>query len=450
MLWLPLAVAGLLAGIGSWAAVRHYAVARATGREAELLAAKRQATLLLVGVAAGFLATFAVPDAFSARMLRTGFEAAAVGAIADWIAVTALFRRIWLVGESDIIARQKDAIGDELAGFVQEKFLAPEALAALIRRHDLAQAVATWLVLPANTRRLADFLVTCVSGALQLLEAERIQQLFKDAARTLVAGVDLSHSAAQVLDALTAEGRHQQLLDQLIAKLLEACARPATREAIAQQIVDWLRTEHRVKQMVLPTEWLGDKGSEVIANNLGDWLEQVREDPAHKLRAAFDVQVHALVARLKADPAMRQKADEIKAYLLNDEALASYAGQLWASVSDWLRRDLEDPHSVLHRNVEAAAQWLARELAGDAELRRTLNDQLQAAARSAAPQFADFLARHIRDTVQQWDRRAMSHQVELAIGARLQKIRLNGTGMGFVIGLLLFLAGEAASRWLVR
>lgn len=450
MLLLPLGAAALVAAIGSWAAWRFHAPASDTPRERQLAHAKRRATLLLVGAAAGFLATFSVPHAFWAQLLRTGFEAAMVGAVADALAVTALFQRIWLVGESDIVARQKDAIGDELAAFVKDKFLDAESLAALIRKHDLAQAVADWLLQPANTRRVADLLVTCVSGALQMLEAERIQQLLKDAVRALVASVDLSRTTAQVLEALTAEGRHQQLLDQLIARMLEACSRPELRAAIADKIVAWLRTEHKVKQMVLPTEWLGEKGSEVIAANLGQYLLEVRSDPTHQLRVAFDAQVRQLVERLQADPLMQQKAEEIKSYLLNDEALARYAGQLWATLSGWIRQDIAAADSLLHRQLQAAAGWLARELGADAELRRTLDDQLEAVARSGAPQFAEFLTRHIRDTVHQWDAHSMTHQVELAIGARLQKIRINGTAMGFVIGLLLFLAAEAAERWLVR
>lgn len=448
MVLFPLAAAALVALAGSWWTFARYPVAGVPPREAHLARARRRATVFLFVAAAGFLATFAAPEAWLARLLRTGFEAAMVGAIADWIAVAALFGPIPLVSESDLIARQKDAIGDELADFVKDKFLDPESLAALIRKHDLAQGVAEWLAGEENAQRLAAFLGRTVAGALQLLEAERVQHLMKDAARALVGRIDMSRAASEVLETLTADGRHQQLLDQLVAKMLEACSRRSTREAIAQKIVDWLRTEHRVKQMVLPTEWIGDKGSEIIADNLGDYLEEVRSDPSHPLRSAFDEQVRRLVRRLQQDPLMQRKAEEIKAWLLHDEALGRYASQLWGTLSGWMRRDLDQPDSALQRNLAAAARWLGRELANDPELRRTLNVQLEAAARGAAPDFADFLTRHIRETVHHWDAREMVHQVELALGARLQKIRLNGTVMGFFVGLVLFLVGEAAGKWL--
>jgi uncharacterized membrane-anchored protein YjiN (DUF445 family) len=447
---LPFAAAGLVACLGAGWAFHFYPVGGTGGRDRLLAGAKRRAALWLVAVVAGFLATFAAPDAWLSLLLRTGFEAAMVGAIADWIAVAALFRRIWLVGESDVIARQKDAIGDELARFVHDKFLDADSLAALIRKHDLGQAVGGWLTQEANTHRLAGFLVKSVAGFMHVIQEDRIQELLKNAARTLIRGVDLSRSAGQVLETLTAEGRHQELLDQLIVKILDACSRRDTREAIAEKIVQWIRTEHKLKQLVLPTEWIGAKGGEIISENLGAYLQEVQADRGHALRVGFDRQVQQLVWRLQTDPLMRRKAEEIKEYLLNDEHLARYASELWGTLSDWIRKDIESIDSALHRNLVAAAGWLGQQVAADPELRRTLNAQLEAAARTAAPEFADYLTRHIRDTVHAWDSREMSHQVELALGARLQKIRLNGTAMGFALGVLLFLIEQAVNRWLVH
>jgi uncharacterized membrane-anchored protein YjiN (DUF445 family) len=348
--------------------------------------------------------------------------------------------------DTDVIARKKDEIGDQLAQFVQDKFLDPESLTALIRRHDLAAGLGDWLAQPANAQRLGNFLVRIVGGSLQLVEAERVQQLLKDATRTLLARADLSRSAGEVLDTLTADGRHQELLDQLIARVLQLLAAPRTREVIAQKIVDWLKTEHPRKQLVLPTEWLGAKGSELFSQQLGDWLDAVRTDPKHSLRVAFDQHVAQLIERLKTDPRMRQKAAQIKDYLLNDDDLGRYAAQIWGTVAAWLHRNVESEDSPLHRNLMAAAGWLGREIGADPELRRTLNAQLEAAARSAAPDFSSYLTTHIRDTVRQWDAREMAAQVELSIGPQLQKIRINGTLVGGAIGLVLFAAGEAVRR----
>lgn len=420
-----------------------------TEQRTHLARAKRRALLLLVLMAATLVVSFWLPPGLFASGLRMTCEAAIVGGLADWFAVEALFRPlpVPLIGrDTDVIARRKDEIGENLARFVQDKFLDADSLAALIRRQDLAADLGTWLAQEENTRRLGGFLVKCMAGSLQLVEADRVQHLLKQATRAVMADVDLSRSAGEVLDTLTAGGRHQELLDQVIAKMLHLLDKQGTREAIAGKIVLWLKTEHYRKQLVLPTEWLGDKGSQLIAEQLGRFLDEVRDDPAHGLRTAFDAQAADLIARLKGDPVMQQKAEQIKRYLLNDEDLGRYASELWRTVSEWLHKDLEDSDSQIHRNLMAAALWLGREISGDAELRRTLNAQLEAAARSAAPEFSAYLTTHIRDTVKNWDAREMSEQVELSIGTQLQKIRINGTLVGGVIGLLLFVGGEALRR----
>jgi uncharacterized membrane-anchored protein YjiN (DUF445 family) len=420
-----------------------------TEQRTQLARAKRRALLLLVLMAATLVVSFWLPPGLFASGLRMTCEAAIVGGLADWFAVEAMFRPlpVPIIGrDTDVIARRKDEIGENLARFVQDKFLDADSLAALIRRQDLAADLGTWLAQEENTRRLGGFLVKCMAGSLQLVEADRVQHLLKQATRAVMADVDLSRSAGEVLDTLTAGGRHQELLDQVIAKMLHLLDKQGTREAIAGKIVLWLKTEHYRKQLVLPTEWLGDKGSQLIAEQLGRFLDEVRDDPAHGLRTAFDAQAADLIARLKGDPVMQQKAEQIKRYLLNDEDLGRYAAELWRTVSEWLHKDLEDSDSQIHRNLMAAALWLVREISGDAELRRTLNAQLEAAARSAAPEFSAYLTTHIRDTVKNWDAREMSEQVELSIGTQLQKIRINGTLVGGVIGLLLFAGGEALRR----
>ena len=426
---------------------------RARPRVADQLAtlahAKANALMLLAIMGCTLVLSLSLPPGMFADGLRTTSEAAIVGGLADWFAVSALFRPlpVPVIGrDTDVIARKKDEIGDQLATFVQEKFLDADSLAALMRRYDLAAALGGWLSQEANTRRLGGFLVKCVAGSLHLIEEDRVQQLIKDAARTLLAKADLSRSAGEVLDTLTADGRHQQLLDQLIARLLQLLASQRTRDAMADKIVEWLRTEHYRKQLVLPTEWLGEKGSELAARQLGRFLDEVRTDPQHGLRVAFDAHVEDLVARLKTDPVMRQKAEQIKDYLLNDDDLGRYASQLWRTMSAWIHRNVESEDSPLHRNLVAAGGWLGQELAADPELRRTLNDQLEAAARSAAPDFSSYLTTHIRDTVRQWDGREMASQIELSIGPQLQKIRVNGTLVGGAIGLVLFAAGETVRR----
>lgn len=445
---LPLAAAVLVLFLGLAWAFRAYPVHGPQASAAALARAKRWPALLLAAMACGFLASFAVPHAGAAQLLRAGCEAAMVGALADWVAVAALFRRIPAVPESDLIARQKDAIGEELAHFVKDRFLDAESLVALIRRHDVAQVAGTWLAQEANARRVAALVLRVVSGALAFVGEQPVLNLLKKGARRYMETVDPAPAIGKLLQPFTWEGRHQQLLDFGLETLLHFLARPDTREMVADAIVQWLRTEHRWKQMVLPTEWLGDKGSEIVAERLGVFLDAIRHDRGHPLRARFDQQVADWVAQLQEDPGTREWWRSFMEELFSDELLTRFVSAQWSAFSDWVRQDIERPDSHLQRNVAAAAVWLGQELARDEELRAALNAQLAAAARRVAPEFGDYLSAHIRDTVRGWDGRELARQVEHALGPRLQKIRVNGTVMGFAIGVLLFFLERGANRWL--
>jgi uncharacterized membrane-anchored protein YjiN (DUF445 family) len=368
-------------------------------------------------------------------------EAAMVGALADWFAVVALFRRVPIPvvsAHTAIIPKNKHKIADNLAVFVQDKFLDVSSLVGLIQKHDPARSITGWLTQPANTARLGDYVVKLTSGILDLTDDVRIQVFIKDALRDVLAKVDLSQSMGSVLDTLTKDGRHQELLDTGIEQVVALLREPQAREFIAERIVEWVKTEYPKMEKMLPSAWLGEKGAEAIANAVNRMLEQISENPTHQLREKFDDAVQRLIVRLKSDPAFLQKGEELKRYLVEGEALSTYVKDMWGELRAWLKRDLQSSESALHARVVAMGQWVGRELAHDPALRQSLNDHLEDAARAMAPDFARFLTRHISDTVKNWDAHEMSRQIELNIGKDLQYIRINGTIVGGFIGLLLY------------
>ncbi|MEW5288743.1 DUF445 family protein [Erwinia papayae] len=415
-------------------------------KETELARAKRLPLLLLCGAAMVFIVTVLCPLWFPPSAwisaLKAISEAAMVGALADWFAVSALFRRvpIPLAGRhTAIIPRNKDRIADNLALFVQDKFLNTDALLTLIRRHDPAQMVASWLSMPANAATFSSYLLKMVRGFLDLADDQRIQSFMRRAIHKAIDKVDLSQSTAMVLESLTKNNRHQALLDDAIRQLLHLVNKPGTHEFIARQVVEWLKREHPLKEKMLPTEWLGEKSAGLAANAVKSILNDIEQDGTHELRQGFNRAVQRLIARLRDDPEMQLKAEEIKSWLKEDTALNTYISQLWGDLRSWLKMDLERPDSVLHARVSAAGQWLGETLMQDTQLRHSLNLHLEEAATRAAPEFSAFLSGHISDTVKSWDARDMSHQVELNIGKDLQRIRINGTVVGGVIGLILYL-----------
>jgi uncharacterized membrane-anchored protein YjiN (DUF445 family) len=410
-------------------------------KERELRQSKNLALGFFAGAVALFVLSLSLPVAWWSELLKAFSEAAMVGALADWFAVVALFRRVpipLVSRHTEIIPANKDKIADNLAAFVRDKFLDTDSIVGVIQKHDPAQKVADWLVKPANTELMGGYLVKIGSWVLDFTEDAAVQNFIGKAVHTMVGSVDLSRSAGTVLESLTREGRHQQLLDEAIGQLAALLHNEETQGFIAQGIVDWLREEYAFIEKMLPSELIGRKGADIAVRLAAGILHRVSEDREHPIRVRFDVFAHEFIERLKSDPAFAEKGEEIKRWLLEDDTLNAYLKSLWHDLKAWLKRDLESPDSELARRMAATGAWIGRTLAEDPQLRRSLNENLEAAARGAAPEFALFLTRHIADTVKNWDSREMSAQIELNIGKDLQYIRINGTLVGGMIGVLLY------------
>jgi uncharacterized membrane-anchored protein YjiN (DUF445 family) len=413
----------------------------------ELRQSKRLALSFFAGAAALFVLSLFLPVNWWTGLLNAFAEAAMVGALADWFAVAALFRRIPIPivsRHTEIIPANKHRIADNLAAFVHEKFLDTDSIVRLIQRHDPAGKVAGWLVKPENTARLGGYLVRTAGWALDFIEDAAVQNFVRRAVHGMIQGVDLSKTAGAILDTVTRDGRHQELLDEGIGQLARLLDNEETQAFIAQGIVDWLREEHALVEMLLPSELIGRKGADLTVKLAAGILKRVSEDPQHPLRQRFDAFTADFIVRLQSDPAFIEKGEDIKRYLIGDETLNGYLGALWGDLKGWIKADLDKDDSVLRRRLEATGAWVGRMLAEDPELRASLNENLELAARGAAPEFAGFLTRHIADTVKHWDSREMSEQVELNIGKDLQYIRINGTVVGGLIGVVLYLLSSLA------
>jgi uncharacterized membrane-anchored protein YjiN (DUF445 family) len=195
---------------------------------------------------------------------------------------------------------------------------------------------------------------------------------------------------------------------------------------------------------MLPSDLIGRKGADIAVRLAAGILQRVSEDPGHPLRRRFDLFTQEFIERLKSDPEFLEKSEQVKRYLLGDDTLNGYLASLWDDLKRWLKDDLASEQSVLRERIVAAGAWVGKALATDPQLRQSLNENLELAARSAAPEFASFLTVHIADTVKNWDSKEMSEQIELNIGKDLQYIRINGTVVGGLIGVLLYLASQLA------
>jgi uncharacterized membrane-anchored protein YjiN (DUF445 family) len=419
-------------------------------KEEELKRSKRLALSLLAAAAVVFIVTSLLPRGFWVDGVRAVSEAAMVGALADWFAVVALFRKVpipFVSRHTAIIPNNKNRIADNLAAFVDDKFLKPESLAAVILKTDPATSVAEWLKEPANRGYLANHLLKLLPEILATIDDARIQQLLRDALHTAIGKLELSPALGALLTGLTHDGRHQELLDDGMVALIGVMNRPATRELIAGQIAAWLKREHSTMSLVLPTEWISENGAVMIANTLNNVMENIAADRDHKLRAKFDEMVQRFITRLESDPSFAAKGEELKRYLRDGDTFNTYIAELWGSVRDWIKADIAGGDSRLNDGVTKASEWLSEELLAHPEMRASLNQHMAGMARTLAPAFSSFLTRHISDTVKAWDEKDLSHQIELNIGKDLQFIRVNGTLVGGLVGLLLY-ASTQAMQWL--
>ncbi|MCO5356752.1 DUF445 domain-containing protein [Acidovorax kalamii] len=411
--------------------------------------AKRQALGLLLLVTAVFIATSVVERGLWLNCVKAMAEAAMVGALADWFAVVALFRRpLGLpIPHTAVIARNQARIGRNLATFVRDKFLDVPSLVSLIRRHDPAERLAQWLTAPGNVALLGHQATRLASAALETVQDAQVERFIHKAMRALIGQVDMSRALATVLDTLTHNGRHQALLDDVLAKLIELLQNEQTRTWVAQSIVAWLKKDHPRTEKLLPSDWLGDKGSALLARALESLMADVAANPQHALRAQFDAAVQRFIERLRSDPEWARKGEEIRTWLQTDATVGGYVQTLWLDLRGALQRDLADADSVLARQVGKLGLWLGESLAGDAALRQSFNDRLERWVEGLAPDVSAFIAQHIEDTVRRWDTEEMTQLIELNIGKDLQYIRINGTVVGGLIGMVLFGVSHAGEIW---
>ncbi|MGJ7526107.1 DUF445 domain-containing protein [Variovorax sp. GB1P17] len=362
-------------------------------------------------------------------------EAAMVGAIADWFAVVALFRRpLGLpIPHTAIIPSNKDRIGAKLAGFICNNFLSTAQVLAKLRQFDAAGRIADWLARPASGEKLGEWGVAATRYGLSAFDDERVRDFMGRAAAAGLAKIDLSRLTGQALDALTAGGRHQALLDdvlQQVAGLLEGEEMQAhITEAIAREI----KTLRYVGLDQVAAKLATRKIVAAVARTIGE----LAAEPDHPMRKRFDHFVDDFVVRLKLDPEFQQRGEQIRAELIAHPALGDYLHGLWGELLAWLHDDLGRGNSTIRQRIASMAGALGTRLQADEPIRRWINEQIEAAAPLAIERYREDIRRYIEERVGEWNAEEMTLELERNIGRDLQFIRINGTLVGGLVGLLI-------------
>jgi uncharacterized membrane-anchored protein YjiN (DUF445 family) len=371
-------------------------------------------------------------------------EAAMVGALADWFAVVALFRHPLGVPipHTAIIKNKKDAIAGNLAGFIRDKFLATDTLISRLRAYNPAEHLAAYLMSPDNAAGLSRGLTRLCADSLDFIDDERVQQLLRSALSNRLENFDLAASVGTIIESLRVDNRHQLVLDDLLQRLAGWLASEEAQVRLARAIDDMCAKEYPLLVAFIPNRDQFARGTgEKIVKRVNAFIQEINADPAHEVRYRFDTAVTGFVARLKSDPELRSRVEAIKLQVVHDQSIAAYAASIGSALKSWLSSDLQQPQSKVLERISAAVAGLGATLANNRSLAESLNEHLETLVLHYGDTVRTAIAGHISGTVQQWGSDEYVNEIELSIGSDLQFIRMNGTLVGGVIGLLLHAIG---------
>jgi len=402
---------------------------------------KAVATSLLLVAAALYVTALALMPTYPgfAGYLRAFSEAAMVGAIADWFAVTALFRRpLGLpIPHTAIIPQNKARIGANLGNFICEHFLSREQVLQKVTEFDTARRLAAWLSKADNAAALSGIAVKLASHGIEALRDERVRQFVRNTAIAKLEQVDLAKISGQLLEVLTDDGRAQEMLDEVLDQIDRSLQGEAMQQRIAELLAaefNFLRWRVFGKELSLHNI-AGNWSAERVVKRISSVISEVNQDPDHPLRAHFDEQLHSLVRKLKEDPAFRVRAAQLRAQIIQHPALHGYLTGLVDDLVDWFETDIHSEDSELRHRLGQGARKLGTALAEDSEMQAWINDQILLMAGPLVERYRAAIGRYIAERIEAWDEDELVEQLEGQVGKDLQFIRINGTLVGGLVGV---------------
>ncbi len=396
---------------------------------------RRQATALLVLAAVAYVVTRRLGDDGWLGYANGAAEAALIGGLADWFAVTALFRHpLGLpIPHTAILPTRKDALGQSLASFVETNFFGDQVVAARIADRELSIRLGEWLADPSSARKVGDQLAVAVANIASLLEDDLVEdetgKLVLDRLRQVPAAPIL----ARVIRTGTTDGR----LDRLVERSLEGGAnllerhRPVFRRRLGEESPWWV------------PEFVDERVYRRIELGLRNFAEELKADPNHEFRVELKRRLVELADRLESGGEDADRVEELWHELLDLPEVRAWAASLWSASRGEIVAYVEDPTSPVRQRVEAAVVRFGERLVHEPELRERVDrwigrsvDRMLGAVRA---EISDLIA----STVEQWDATDASNRIEAAVGRDLQFIRINGTLVGALIGVVIHGVGLA-------
>ncbi|WP_390549697.1 DUF445 domain-containing protein [Qipengyuania sp. MTN3-11] len=398
---------------------------------------RRAATGMLVLMAAIFLWSGRYLDVHPAWGYIHAFaEAAMVGGLADWFAVTALFRRpLGLpIPHTAIIPENKDRIADTMAVFLRENFLIPQVVARRMREMNLAGAIGTYLADPGEEAggRIRAGAGEMLVEVLESLDPERLGTQVRAGLASAIERLEVAPLLGQILDAMIADGRHRPIIDSIIR----------WAGLVLEDNEDMVRAMiHARANALLRFTGLDERLANSVLDGLYKLLAEVLVDPDHPLRAKIEEGLVDLARGLRDDPEMRARIERTKADILANPAVAEWWQGVWERVRRKLIAMLRGEGGEDAGKLLASLTEMGEALRDDPRLQLQVNRFARRTAVGIATRYGDNIVRLVSETVRRWDAQTITDRIEGAVGRDLQFIRMNGTLVGGLVGLTIhFLA----------
>jgi len=391
------------------------------------------ATALLLLAAIVFVATLH-HDGFWG-FVNAGAEASMVGAMADWFAVTALFRHpLGLpIPHTALIPRRKDDIGHSLEEFVGENFLAEDVLRERIAIVQPASRIGAWLAQESNARSLVDEVSTVAAAALGRVRDEHIVELINEVLVPRLADEPIAPLLGGALEGALADNLHYGVVDLALVELHDwLVANPETVTDVLGERAPW---------WIPPA--LRDPAAARVHLEIVRWVADIRDDPYHRARSALDKLLAELADSLQHDPATQERAEQFKRRLLEHPQVIATSIDLWNAFRHALTTALRDDAGALRARLVAEAVGFGERLSADAALRERLDGLAADATVYVVKRYGKEATAVITHTIERWDGREASRRIELHVGRDLQFIRINGTLVGGLVGLVIHAVATA-------
>ncbi len=400
---------------------------------------KRRATGLLLVAFVVFIVTRLLEGRWPwLGYVRATAEASMVGGLADWFAVTALFRYPagLKIPHTAIIPNRKERIGRSLGNFVQNNFLSPAVIRQRLQQASIAHKLADWLAQPEHGEIVGRHAAASVSGLVQVLKDEEVQELIETSVSRRVRATQVAPLMGKALSLMTHGNRHQELLDsalKLVGRLVEE-NREGLRQKIRDELPWWVPSpiDEKIYQKIIAG----------IENTLGE----VTVNPEHPLRHRYNEAMLEFVEKLRTSPEMIEKGEHLKEDLLQHPAVRGYSASLWGDLKASVLKHAADPGSEFRRRIAHTVTRFAESMRNDPELMEKVDGWVESAALYVVEQYRGEVAELIASTVAAWDPEDTTRKIELQIGKDLQFIRINGTLVGGLAGLVIYTLSQIFAR----